>query len=64
VARATVSAWIELAETEKVFAKPNHLLRKTAERPLEATWKRIGVLLDCFLPHECQAYLENAEYGS
>ncbi len=27
-----------------------HLLRKAAERTLDATWKRIGALLDCFLP--------------
>ncbi len=36
-----------------------HLLRKAAERTLDATWKRIGALLDCFLP-----YLANAGYGS
>jgi hypothetical protein len=41
-----------------------HLLRKAAERTLEATWKRIGALLDCFSPNECQAYLANAGYGS
>jgi hypothetical protein len=69
VARAKVSAWTKLDETEQVFTKLKHLLRKTAERPLEATWKHIGVLFigvlfNCFLPRECQAYLENAEYGS
>jgi transposase len=48
----------------QVFAKLKHLLRKAAERTLEATWKRIGALLDCFLPDECQAYLANAGYGS
>jgi hypothetical protein len=48
----------------KSSPKLKHHQRKTAERPLEATWKRIGVLLNCFLLHECQAYLENAEYGS
>jgi hypothetical protein len=64
VARAKISAWTKLDETEQVFIKLKHLLRKTAERPLEATWKRIGVPLDRFLQHECQAHLENAEHGS
>jgi transposase len=49
---------------EQVFAKLKHFLRKAAERTLEATWKRIGSLLDCFLPNECQAYLANAGYGA
>ena len=35
---------------EQVFAKLKTLLRKPAERTVEATWKRIGVLLDCFTP--------------
>jgi transposase len=54
----------DLNPIEQVFAKLKHLLRKAAERTLEATWKRIGALLDCFLPDECQAYLANAGYGS
>ena len=36
-----------------------HLLRKAAERTPEATWKRIGNLLDEFPPDECAAYLVN-----
>ena len=54
----------DLNPIEQVFAKLKHLLRKAAERTVEATWKRIGALLDCFLPNECQAYLANAGYGS
>jgi transposase len=54
----------DLNPIEQVFAKLKHLLRKAAERTLDATWKRIGALLDCFLPDECQAYLANAGYGS
>jgi transposase len=38
----------DLNPIEQVFAKLKHLLRKAAERTLEATWKRIGALLDCF----------------
>jgi transposase len=54
----------DLNPIEQVFAKLKQLLRKAAERTLEATWKRIGSLLDCFFPNECQAYLTNAGYGS
>jgi transposase len=54
----------DLNPIEQVFAKLKHLLRKAAERTLDATWKRIGALLDCFLPNECQTYLANAGYGS
>jgi transposase len=54
----------DLNPIEHVFAKLKHLLRKAAERTVEATWKRIGALLDCFLPNECQAYLANAGSGS
>ena len=31
-----------------------------AERTIEATWKRLGVLLQSFTPQECANYLENA----
>ena len=49
----------DLNPIEQVFAKLKHLPREAAERTLEATWTRIGALLDCFLPSECQAYLTN-----
>ncbi|HEX5183226.1 MAG TPA: IS630 family transposase, partial [Allosphingosinicella sp.] len=40
------------------------LLRKAAERSVEATWKRIGSLLDRFTPAECANYFANAGYAS
>jgi len=49
---------------EQVFAKLKHLLRKAAERSVEATWKRIGLLLADFPPHECANYLQNSGYGA
>ena len=52
----------DLNPIEQVFAKLKHLLRKAAERTAEATWKRIGSLLDAFPPHECAAYLANSGY--
>lgn len=49
---------------EQVFAKLKHLLRKAAERTAEATWKRIGSLLNAFSPAECDNYLVNAAYAA
>ncbi len=40
------------------------LLRKAAERTVEATWKRIGALLESFTPQECANYIANAGYAS
>ncbi len=49
---------------EQVFAKLKHLMHKAAERTIEATWKRIGTLIDRFTPTECANYLRNAGYDS
>lgn len=53
----------DLNPIEQVFAKLKHLMRKAAERSVEATWKRIGSLLDAFTPQECRNYLKNSGYG-
>ena len=47
----------DLNPIEQVFAKLKTLLRKADERTVEATWRRIGSLLDCFTPNECANYL-------
>jgi len=54
----------DLNPIEQVFAKLKTLLRKAAERTVEATWRRIGQLLDRFTPDECANYLANAGYAS
>src|SRR5271165_1398168 len=54
----------DLNPIEQVFAKLKHLLRKADERTKEATWRRIGSLLDAFTPQECKNYLANAGYAS
>ncbi len=54
----------DLNPIEQVFAKPKTLLRKAAERTVEATWKRIGALLQHFTPQECANYFRNAGYAS
>jgi transposase len=54
----------DLNPIEQVFAKLKTLLRKADERTSEATWRRIGALLDHFSPQECANYLANAGYAS
>ena len=50
----------DLNPIEQVFAKLKTLLRKADQRTVEATWRRIGSLLDCFTPNECANYLKNS----
>jgi transposase len=54
----------DLNPIEQVFAKLKALLRKAAERTVEATWRRIGTLLQHFTPQECANYFRNAGYAS
>ena len=54
----------DLNPIEQVFAKLKTLLRRAEERTVEATWKRIGSLLNCFTAAECGNYLANSGYGS
>ena len=54
----------DLNPIEQAFAKLKALLRKASERTLEATWRRIGDLIDHFTPAECANYLRNAGYAS
>lgn len=54
----------DLNPIEQVFAKLKHLLRKTKERSVEATWQRIGAILPSFTPQKCSNYFKNAGYGS
>ena len=54
----------DLNPIEQVFAKLKTLLRKAAPRSIDATWHRIGFLLDAFPPDECANYLRNSGYAS
>ena len=47
-----------------MFAKLKALLRKACERTVEATWKKIGELLDAFTAEECANYLANSGYAA
>ena len=54
----------DLNPIEQVFAKLKHLMRKAQPRNVEATWRKVGQLLELFGPDECANYLLNAGYGS
>ena len=54
----------DLNPIEQVFAKLKTLLKKSGERTIEATWRRIGALLDEFTPQECANYFRNSGYAS
>lgn len=54
----------DLNPIEEMFSKLKRLLRKANERTVEATWRRIGKLLDHFPPTECANYIRGAGYAS
>ena len=54
----------DLNPIEQVFAKLKALLRKAAERSVDALWNRIGDLLGAFSPAECANYFKNSGYAS
>jgi transposase len=54
----------DLNPIEQVFAKLKHLVRKAQPRDVDATWRKVGQLLDLFRPAECANYLVNSGYGS
>lgn len=55
---------VHMNPIEEMFSKLKRLLRKANERTVEATWRRIGKLLDRFPPHECANYVRGAGYAS
>jgi transposase len=54
----------DLNPIEQVFAKLKHLMRQAQERSVEATWRKVGHLLELFSPQECSNYLKNSGYVS
>jgi len=54
----------DLNPIELAFAKLKTLLRKAAERTVDALWDRIGQVLDEFTPQECANYLRHDGYAS
>ena len=47
---------------EMLFAKLKALLRKAAERTIDALWTTIGCVLDAFTPTECANYFRATGY--
>jgi transposase len=43
----------DLNPIKLLFSKLKTLLRKAAERAVDALWNRLGELLDCFTAQEC-----------
>ena len=54
----------DLNPIEMMFAKLKTLVRKAEERTVEATWRRVGTLLDEFTSEDCSNYLRHAGYAS
>ena len=54
----------DLNPIEQVFAKLKHLTRAAEPRDVEATWRKVGQLLDLFSAQECANYLKNSGYVS
>ena len=54
----------DLNPIEQVFAKIKHLIRAAEPRDVEATWRKVGELLDLFSSGECANYLKNSGYVS
>jgi transposase len=49
---------------ENAFAKLKAMLRKAAERTVDALWNRIGRLIETFTPTECANYFAAAGYDA
>jgi transposase len=54
----------DLNPIEQVFAKLKHLIRAAEPRDVEATWRKVGELLDLFSEQECANYFKNSGYVS
>jgi transposase len=53
----------DLNPIEMAFAKLKALLRKAAERSVDALWDKIGEILNKFSPQECANYFRHAGYA-
>jgi transposase len=54
----------DLNPIEQLFAKLKHLMRRAQERSQEATWRKLGEILDLVSPTECTNYFRNSGYAS
>ena len=54
----------DLNPIEQLFSKVKHWMRNAQERSHDATWRRVGQILDIVSPNECANYLRNSGYAS
>ncbi|WP_407179807.1 IS630 family transposase [Bradyrhizobium sp. STM 3562] len=54
----------DLNPIEQSYGKLKHLVRAAEPRDVEATWRKVGELLDLFSAEECANYLKNSGYVS
>lgn len=54
----------DLNPIENAFSKLKALLRKAAERTVDALWSTIGNIIKLFTPQECRNYFEAAGYDA
>ncbi len=54
----------DLNPIEQLFAKLKHLMRAAEQRTVEATWRKVGDILDIVSPTECANYLSNSGSAS
>ena len=47
---------------EMAFSKLKAIMRKAAERTIEALWATVGNAIDAFTPNECANYFKAAGY--
>jgi transposase len=52
----------DLNPIEMAFAKLKALLRAKAIRTVDALWKALGTLINCFTPQQCANFLRHAGY--
>jgi transposase len=53
----------DLNPIELVFSKLKTLLRRAAERTVDALWDRLGELMDHFPPQECHNFIRHSGYA-
>jgi lactate dehydrogenase-like 2-hydroxyacid dehydrogenase len=51
-------------DLNQLFSKLKHLLRKEQPRTVEATWRKLGHILDLVSPEEYANYLKNSGHAS
>ena len=54
----------DLNPIENAFSKLKALLRKAAERTVDALWSTIGNIIKLFTPQECRNYFAAADYDA